>query len=190
MRAQEFLTSPYHTPYWILAIGFRRCVICSCCSVAESCPVYCNHMDCRPASVYAIFWTKMLEWVAVSVILCSVSPQPSPSIFSTKTPLIVYYVLDTFLSTLWALFNLIFTITVFLLMRDNWGSKESLSSLIRNFDRYIMKISIFKPRSAHLSTTLYTFEMNKQCKTQWAVFFIFNCLESSGLKPVGGRTLA
>ena len=53
-----------------------------------------------------------------------------------------------------------------------------------------MKISIFKPRSAHLSTTLYTFEMNKQCKTQWAVFFIFNCLESSGLKPVGGRTLS
>ena len=73
---------------------------------------------------------------------------------------------------------------------DNWGSKESLSSLIRNFDRYIMKISIFKPRSAHLSTTLYTFEMNKQCKTQWAVFFIFNCLESSGLKSVGGRTLS
>ena len=42
---------------------------CPCCrSVAESCPVLCNCMDCSPpgTSIHGIFQTRILEWVAIS----------------------------------------------------------------------------------------------------------------------------
>ena len=43
--------------------------MCVCvCSVAQSCPILCDAMDCSPPgfSVHGIFQTRILEWVAIS----------------------------------------------------------------------------------------------------------------------------
>ena len=39
-----------------------------CCSVAQSCPTFCDPMDCSPpgSSVYGIFQARILEWAAIS----------------------------------------------------------------------------------------------------------------------------
>ena len=39
-----------------------------CCWVAQSCPALCNPMDYSlpGSSVHGIFWTRLLEWVAIS----------------------------------------------------------------------------------------------------------------------------
>ena len=39
-----------------------------CCSVAESCPVLCDPMDCSPpgSSAHGIFQARILQWVAIS----------------------------------------------------------------------------------------------------------------------------
>ena len=41
---------------------------CECVLVAQSCPTLCNPMDCSQpgSSIYGIFQTRVLEWVAIS----------------------------------------------------------------------------------------------------------------------------
>ena len=47
------------------------------CSVTQSCPTLCDHMDCslRGASVHGIFQARTLEWVAVSFSRRSSQPR-------------------------------------------------------------------------------------------------------------------
>ena len=48
-----------------------------CCSVAELCPTFCNHMDCSPpaSSVHGISQARILEWVAISSSRASSLPR-------------------------------------------------------------------------------------------------------------------
>ena len=44
------------------------CTFCICVLVAQSCPTFCNPMDCSPpgSSVPGILQARILEWVAIS----------------------------------------------------------------------------------------------------------------------------
>ena len=47
------------------------------CSVAQSCPILCDPMDCSMpgSSVHGIFQARILEWVAISSSMGSSSPR-------------------------------------------------------------------------------------------------------------------
>ena len=51
--------------------------VCSVCSVAQSCPTLCDPMDCSlpGSSVYRMFQSKILEWVAISSSRASFCPR-------------------------------------------------------------------------------------------------------------------
>ena len=42
--------------------------MCVCVSVAQSCPIACDPMDCNPpgSAVHGILQARVLEWVAIS----------------------------------------------------------------------------------------------------------------------------
>ena len=64
---------------WIIIQRFVFCIrVCMCtCSVAQSCLILCDPMDCsRPASsVYGIFHERILEQVTVSFSMESFQPR-------------------------------------------------------------------------------------------------------------------
>ena len=52
-------------------------LLCSVCSVAQSCPTLCDPMDCSPPGfpVHGIFQARILEWVAISFSRGSCQPR-------------------------------------------------------------------------------------------------------------------
>ena len=60
--------SPAHTlTTWILIIIYIYINICGYAKLLQSCPIFCDPMDCSPpsSSVHGILLARILEWVAI-----------------------------------------------------------------------------------------------------------------------------